>query len=65
MAKPTTGGEGLLGETGIVRSAIDRTGYIYLAGELWEASADETIEEGAEVVVIEVDNLKVKVKRKS
>jgi len=64
MAKPTTGTEGLVGETGVVKTKIDKIGYVYLAGELWEASSDETIEEDEEVVVVAVDNLKMKVKRK-
>jgi membrane-bound serine protease (ClpP class) len=64
MSRPTTGREGLVGETGTVKQKIDKTGYVYLAGELWEASADEVIEEGEEVVVLEVDSLRIKVKRK-
>ena len=64
VAKPTTGVEGLVGLTGIVKTRIDKTGYVYLEGELWEASADEAIEEGEEVVVEKVDNLKMKVRKK-
>lgn len=63
VSKPTTGAEGLVGEAGTVKSKIDGTGYVYLAGELWEATADEIIEESARVVVLEVKNLKIKVKR--
>lgn len=65
VSKPTTGVEGLVGETGTVKSKIDKTGYVYLAGELWEASADEVIEEGEQVIVLEVDHLKIKVKKKT
>jgi len=64
ISKPTTGMEGLIGETGVVKSKIDTNGYVAVAGELWEASADEIIEEGEKVVVLEVDNLKIKVKKK-
>lgn len=64
VAKPTTGVEGLVGLTGVVKTRIDKTGYVYLEGELWEASADEAIEEGEEVVVEKVDNLKMKVRKK-
>ncbi|UCD93729.1 MAG: nodulation protein NfeD [Candidatus Zixiibacteriota bacterium] len=63
VSKPTTGKEGLVGEKAVVRTKIAGTGYVYLAGELWEASADEVIEEGEEVIVVEVDSLKMKVKR--
>lgn len=65
IAQPTTGAEGLVGLVGVVRTKIDTNGYIYLAGELWEAMASEPIEEGAEVEVLEVDKLKLKVKRKT
>jgi len=64
VSRPTTGAEGLVGETGVVKTKIDRTGYVYLAGELWEAFADEVIEEGTEIIVEKVENLKMKVKRK-
>ena len=65
VSKPTTGREGLVGETGTVKEKIDKTGYVYVAGELWQAVADEVIEEGAEVTVTEIDSMKIKVKRKS
>jgi membrane-bound serine protease (ClpP class) len=65
LAKPTTGVEGLVGQIGTVKSKIDKKGYVYVAGELWEASADEIIEEGTEVIVTEVNNLSVKVKRRA
>ncbi len=65
VSKPTTGQEGLVGEIGTVKTKIDGTGYVYVAGELWEASASEPIEEGAEVIVLEVSKMKIKVKKKS
>jgi membrane-bound serine protease (ClpP class) len=65
LSKPTTGAEGLLGQVGVVKSRIEKTGYVYVAGELWEASADESLEAETEVVVTEVKNLKIKVRRKS
>ncbi|SYZ73832.1 conserved membrane hypothetical protein [Candidatus Zixiibacteriota bacterium] len=64
LSKPTTGAEGLLGQTGVVKSRIDKTGYVYVAGELWEASADEPLEAESEVIVTEVKDLKIKVRRK-
>jgi membrane-bound serine protease (ClpP class) len=65
VAKPTTGKEGLIGETGVVKSKIDVNGYVAVAGELWEAVADEVIEEGEQIEVMEVKNLKLKVRKKS
>jgi membrane-bound serine protease (ClpP class) len=64
-ARPTTGVEGLVGQIGVVKSRIDKVGYVYVAGELWEASADEAIDEGANVEVLEVKNLKIRVRKKS
>ncbi len=64
ISQPTTGSEGLIGNIGTVKTRIDGTGYVYVAGELWEASADEILEEGTEIEVLEVTNLKMKVKRK-
>ncbi len=65
IAKPTTGVEGLVGQIGVVKSKIDAIGYVYVSGELWESTADEPIDEGAEVIVTEVKDLKIKVKRRT
>ena len=64
ITKPTTGREGMIGETGIVKQRIDGSGYVLVAGELWEAVADEAIDIGRQVMVIEVDNMRVKVRKK-
>lgn len=69
--KPTTGHEGLIDETGIVKTAIttggDETstgrGQILLHGELWTALSNDQIEEGARVKVVAVDKLEVIVKK--
>ncbi len=65
VSKPTTGVEGLVGETGTVKEKIDGAGYVYVAGELWEATAENPIEVGVEVTVVEVDKMKIKVKPKA
>ncbi|MBN2226305.1 MAG: nodulation protein NfeD [candidate division Zixibacteria bacterium] len=64
ITKPTTGREGMIGETGIVKQRIDGSGYVLVAGELWEAVADEMIDIGQQVSVIEVDNMRIKVRKK-
>lgn len=64
VAKPTTGKEGLLGEIGVVKERIAPSGYVLVAGELWQATSDEPLEKDVEVVVTEVDNLRIKVRRK-
>jgi membrane-bound serine protease (ClpP class) len=63
LAKPTTGIEGLIGETGIVTTDISPEGKVSIHGEFWNAVSDQNIEEGEKVQVIGVDNLKLKVKK--
>ncbi len=64
LSRPMTGNEGLVGLTAEVKQKIDKKGYVFLAGELWEALADEVIDVGEQVVVTDVENLKVKVRKK-
>ena len=61
--KPTTGREGLTGEIGISKSAIDPEGKVYVHGEYWDASSDEAIPEGTPVKVVEVKDSKLKVRK--
>jgi membrane-bound serine protease (ClpP class) len=61
----STGHRGLIGQVAEVREKIDPEGMIYVAGALWKAVADEPIDAGTRVVVIEADGMFVKVKRKS
>jgi len=61
--KPTTGREGLLGETGIVKSKIDPQGKVFIHGEYWDAVSDEMIPEGTRVKVIEIEDIGIKVKK--
>lgn len=61
--KPTTGREGLLGTTGIVKSKIDPQGKVFIHGEYWDAVSDEMIPEETRVEVIEVKHIGIKVKK--
>lgn len=61
--KPTTGREGLLGTTGIVKSKIDPQGKVFIHGEYWDATSDEMIPEETRVEVIEVKHIGIKVKK--
>ncbi len=63
--KPTTGIEGLIGKTAVVRNELNPVGKVFLHGEYWTAESDEPVEEGATVIVLSVDQLKVKVKKVS
>ncbi len=61
--KAVSGAEGLLGEIGVAKETLDPEGNVYVHGEIWSAVCDGTIEEGENVVVEEVDGLKLKVKK--
>ncbi len=63
LRKPTTGMEGLIGEVGIVSTPISPEGKVSIHGEFWNATSDQTLEEGEKAQVIGVDNLKLKVKK--
>ena len=61
MSKPRTGTKGLIGEIGIVKQALTPEGKVFVHGELWNARAQEEIDENAKVRVINVVNLMLEV----
>ncbi len=62
--KPVTGKEGILGEKGTARTDIDKKGgKAYIHGEIWEAVSDEKIKKGEEIIAVDVEGLKLKVKK--
>jgi membrane-bound serine protease (ClpP class) len=62
--KPTTGKEGLIGTTGKAVTNINSTdGKVFVHGEYWNAVSDDKIKKNSEVEVVEVDGLKLKVKK--
>ena len=62
--KPATGIEGIIGETGEVIGGLDPEGQIRIHGELWNAeSEDGHLEEGTRVIVTQVSNLTLKVRK--
>lgn len=63
---PYMGKPALLGQIGLVSKTIDPVGSVQLSGELWTAepsSPGESIPEGARVEVVEIEGLRLKVKR--
>jgi membrane-bound serine protease (ClpP class) len=56
-----TGLDGLVGEIGEVRQEIAPEGRVFVHGELWKAVADEKIEAGTRVKVVEAKGLVLKV----
>ena len=63
IKKPTTGKEGLVGETGIAATDLSPEGKVSVHGEFWNAVSDEPVEKGGKVQVIGTKDLKLKVKR--
>jgi membrane-bound serine protease (ClpP class) len=57
-----TGAEGLVSERGLVRSALDPRGKVFVHGEIWNAVSDVPVAVGTDVVVIGVDGLTLRVR---
>ena len=62
-SRPQTGEDAMVGKLGEVRSTIDLEGKVFVGGELWNALSEQRIEVGEKVEVLEVHNLKLKVKK--
>ncbi len=61
----TTGSEGLLGLTAVARTDLNPTGTVFVAGEIWNASAEHNyVKAGEEVVITGVEGLRLKVQKK-
>jgi len=64
--KPTTGSEGLIGESGVALTKLHSgaTGQIMLHGEIWKAECtNEEVKDGENVKVIGIKDLVLKVKK--
>lgn len=62
--KPVTGKEELIGMGGIAKTDITKEGgTVFLHGEIWSAYSDEIISKNDKVVVEEVRDLKLKVRK--
>jgi len=63
--KPTTGSQGLVGEEGVVLADLSPAGSVKVHGEIWAAvSPGETLRAGEKVIVEQIVDLKLIVKRK-
>jgi len=61
-----TGREGLIGQTAVVRVALDPKGTVFVEGEIWNAWMEgEKADPGEEVTVTAVDGLRLKVVKKA
>ena len=59
--KIVTGAQGLVGETGVVQSALSPQGKVFVHGELWDAIAATSLPAGQMVLVRKVDGLTLQV----
>ncbi len=55
----TTGTEAMVGEIGVARTFLGPHGQVFVHGELWNATAQREIPQGARVRVRAVDGLRV------
>jgi membrane-bound serine protease (ClpP class) len=55
--KAVTGEEGLVGEVGVARTALQPEGKVFVHGELWDAVSSSSVAAGARVQVRSVDGL--------
>lgn len=60
--RPTTGGEGMIGLIGVVKSPLKPEGKILVQGELWDAISEEPVKPGTSVEVTRIEGLKLYVK---
>lgn len=59
--KVVTGAQGLVGETGVVQTALNPQGKVFVHGELWDAAASTPLPAGQMVVVRRIDGLTLEV----
>ena len=57
--KLSYGPEAIIGSEGVVATVLGPTGYVKIRGELWKASCQYRLEIGDEVVVTEIEGLKL------
>jgi membrane-bound serine protease (ClpP class) len=64
-AQPVTGSAGMVGQLGRVVAAIEpgKPGRVVTHGEIWQARAEQTIQEGVQVRVTGIEGLMLSVRR--
>jgi membrane-bound serine protease (ClpP class) len=63
LLRSMTGASGMVGERGVVYTPLNPEGQVFVHGEYWQALSDEPIAKGEAVVVLEVVELKLRVRR--
>jgi len=57
IGRPQTGDQGLVGEIGVVKKALNPEGKVLVHGELWYARSDQVVAEGTRVQVTGMQRL--------
>jgi membrane-bound serine protease (ClpP class) len=63
LRRAMTGTAGMVGERGVAHTAVSPEGQVFVHGEYWQAESEEPIAPGEPVEVVEVKDLKVRVRR--
>ena len=63
LLRSMTGAAGMVGERGVVYTPLNPEGQVFVHGEYWQAVSDEPVAKGEAVVVLEVVDLKLRVRR--
>ena len=61
--KATTGAEGMVGQTGLVETALEPEGWVVVQGERWRARAEEAVKAGETVKVVAMEGLRLRVRK--
>jgi membrane-bound serine protease (ClpP class) len=57
IRKPSTGSEGMIGETGVAVTDFDGKGKVHVVGELWDARCDLPVRKGDRVIVKRLEGM--------
>ncbi len=63
LRRSMTGTAGMVGEKGVAHTDLKPKGQVYVHGEYWHAESEEPINEGEPVEVVQVIDLKLRVRR--
>ncbi len=63
LRRSMTGTAGMVGEKGTAYTPLDPEGQVFVHGEYWQAVSDEPIAKGEAVEVVQVSDLKLRVRR--
>ena len=65
LQRSMTGAAGMIGERGVAFTPLQPEGKVFVNGEYWKAVSEEPVAAGEAVEVVQVENLKLRVRRVS